>query len=342
MPQPTARQINEENSRFSVSNPMKFSTVETEGGAGAKKRKFSGVAYSGEVIDNHWYWGNVIFDMSTMTVPAKLPALIDHSRSKRAGYVTDSSIDNTTGFTVNGVLLSNEDGQAVAQDSDEGFPWQMSVHIEPRSIEEFAAGEPVVVNGRSLTGPLTVFRNSTIVEVSFTATGQDSNTAAVAMSRGGVQQPTQTGETFMTPEQIAAMQQENATLKASNATLTQERDAARTDLEKFSKERRENDIKNLFSDVGREYKADDAEVKAFSDMPQAAFDVMAGMLRSQFKKPAAAGAGAGAAGAALFSHAATGGNNPNQQGQQQAEAEENALLKDAEKRAQQFAKRMTA
>lgn len=340
MPQPTARQINEENSRFSVSNPMKFSTVETEGGAGAKKRKFSGVAYSGEVIDNHWYWGNVIFDMSTMTVPAKLPALIDHSRSKRAGYVTDSSIDNTTGFTVNGVLLSNEDGQAVAQDSDEGFPWQMSVHIEPRSIEEFAAGEPVVVNGRSLTGPLTVFRNSTIVEVSFTATGQDSNTAAVAMSRGGVQQPTQTGETSMTPEQIAAMQQENATLKASNATLTQERDAARTDLDKFSKERRENDIKNLFSDVGREYKADDAEVKAFSDMPQAAFDVMAGMLRSQFKKPAAAGAGA--AGAALFSHAATGGNNPNQQGQQQAEAEENALLKDAEKRAQQFAKRMTA
>ena len=92
--------------------------------------------------------------------------------------------------------------------------------------------------------------------------------------------------------------------------------------------------------MGREYKADDAEVKAFSDMPQAAFDVMAGMLRSQFKKPAAAGAGA--AGAALFSHAATGGNNPNQQGQQQAEAEENALLKDAEKRAQQFAKRMTA
>ena len=343
MPQPTARKLNEENSRFSVSSPMQFSTVEGEGGAATgTKRKFSGTAYSGDVIDNHWYWGNVIFDMATMTVPAKLPALIDHARSKRAGYVTDSAIDNTKGFTVNGVLLSNEDGKSVAQDSDEGFPWQMSVHIEPKSIEEFAAGEQVLVNGRQFTGPLTVFRNSTIVEVSFTATGQDSNTAAVAMSRGGVQQPSSTGDSLMTPEQIAAMQQENATLKASNTALTAERDAARTDLEKFSKERRENDIKNLFSDVGREYKADDAEVKAFSDMPQAAFDVMAGMLRSQFKKPAAAGAGAGAAGAALFSHAATGGNNPNQQGQQQAEAEENALLKDAEKRAQQFAKRMTA
>lgn len=336
MPKPTARQINEENSRFSVSNPMKFSTVETEGGAGAKKRKFSGVAYSGEVIEDHWYWGNVIFDMSTMTVPAKLPALIDHSRSQRAGYVTESSIDNTTGFTVTGVLLSNEDGQAVAQDSDEGFPWQMSVHIEPRSIEEFAAGELVTVNGRQFTGPLTVFRNSTIVEVSFTATGQDSNTAAVAMSRGGVQQPSSTGDSLMTPEQIAAMQQENAALKASNATLTQERDAARTDLDKFSKERRTGDIKNLFSAIGREFKEDDAEVKAFSAMDQAGFDAMAGMLRSQFKKPEGTTTQQ-PNNPALFSHQAAQGQNPNQQ--QQSEADENSLLKDAEKRAAQFSKR---
>lgn len=337
MPQPTARQLNDENSRFSVSSPMKFSTVETEGGVGAKKRKFSGVAYSGEVIDNHWYWGNVIFDMSTMTVPPKLPALIDHSRSQRAGYVTESSIDNTTGFTVNGVLLSNEDGQAVAQDSDEGFPWQMSVHIEPRSIEEFAAGELVTVNGRQFTGPLTVFRNSTIVEVSFTATGQDSNTAAVAMSRGGVQQPSSTGDSLMTPEQIAALQQENATLKASNATLTQERDAARTDLDKFSKERRTGDIKNLFSAIGREFKEDDAEVKAFSAMDQAGFDAMAGMLRSQFKKPEGQQTQQ-PNNPALFSHAATNGQNPNQP-QGGNDADENSLLKDAEKRAAQFSKR---
>lgn len=335
MPQPTARQLNDENSRFSVSSPMQFSVV--PGGEGAPaKRKFSGKAYSGEVIDNHWYWGNVIFDMATMTVPPKLPALIDHSRSQRAGYVTESSIDNANGFTVSGNLLTNEHGKAVAQDSDDGFPWQMSVHIEPRSIEEFAAGEQVTVNGRQFTGPLTVFRNSTIVEVSFTATGQDSNTAAVAMSRGGVQQPSSTGDSLMTPEQIAAMQQENATLKANNATLTQERDAARTDLDKFSKERRTGDIKNLFSAIGREYKEDDAEVKAFSAMDQAGFDAMAGMLRSQFKKPE----GQQPNNPALFSHqAAQGTQNPNNP--QNNDAEENSLLKDAEKRAAQFSKRAT-
>ena len=93
----------------------------------------------------------------------------------------------------------------------------------------------------------------------------------------------------------------------------------------------------LFSNIGREFKADDAEVKAFSDMPQAGFDAMAGMLRAQFKKPEGQQTQQQPNNPALFSHAATNGNNPNQQ--QQSEAEENSLLKDAEKRAAQFSKR---
>ena len=137
----------------------------------------------------------------------------------------------------------------------------------------------------------------------------------------------------MTPEQIAALQQENATLKASNATLTQERDTARADLDKFSKERRTADIQTLFSNIGREFKADDAEVKAFSDMPQAGFDAMAAMLRSQFKKPEGYQQPNNPV---LFSHEATQGNNPNQP---QGVVDDNSLLKDAEKRAAQFSKR---
>ncbi len=34
--------------------------------------------------------------------------------------------------------MSNEFGAQVAQDSDDGFPWQMSVRIEPTAIEEIA------------------------------------------------------------------------------------------------------------------------------------------------------------------------------------------------------------
>ena len=30
---------------------------------GKNKRTFSGVAYSGEVITEHWYWDRVVFDL---------------------------------------------------------------------------------------------------------------------------------------------------------------------------------------------------------------------------------------------------------------------------------------
>ena len=144
----------------------------------------------------------------------------------------------------------------------------------------------------------------------------------------------------MTPEQIAAMQQENATLKASNTALTAERDTARADLDKFSKERRTGDIKNLFSAIGREYKEDDADVKAFSSMEQAGFDAMAGMLRSQFKKPEEKQGNQPANVQNLFQHQAQGGNNPNQQSNGGGnDAEDDSLLKNAKARQEQFSKR---
>ena len=41
---------------------------------GKKKRTFSGVAYSGEPINDHWYWDRVIFDLDSMEVKGRIPA----------------------------------------------------------------------------------------------------------------------------------------------------------------------------------------------------------------------------------------------------------------------------
>lgn len=330
-----SRQLTQENSKFSFAVKTQFSQDGQDKGA---KRKFSGTAYSGEVIPRHWFWGDVVFDLTTMSVPEKLPILIDHDRGQRAGFVTSHSVSNTDGFSIAGNLLSNASGQAVASDSDEGFPWQMSVHIEPGSIEEVAQGTPIVVNGRSLVGPLTVFRNSSISEVSFTATGWDSKTSAVAMSRsGGQSQPSaNSGEHDMTKEEIEALQAESKQLKDANATLTKERDAARDELAKFSKERRSNDIKQLFSDIKKEYKDDDTDVQAFSNMDQTSFDAMAKVLRGQFSmvgQNQTQGQGVPGQNALqhLFQHQAAGGAPA-------ATTAVNPLLADAQKRADQFSK----
>lgn len=326
------RKLNSDNRQFTFAAQPKFSV---DGEGEKRQRKFAGVAYSGEVITGHWYWDNVVFDLSTMSVPAKLPALIDHDRAARCGYVTASTISNTDGLTVSGILLSNAHGSAVATESDEGFPWQMSVHIEPGSVEEVLPGVSTMVNGRTLVGPLMVFKNSKIAEVSFTATGWDSNTSAAAMSRGGESSPsTSQGDSTMDlkelQEKVAALEADKKSLQASKDDLTTKLTEANDKLTKFSSDARVGSVKQLFTDIGREYKEDDAQTKVFSSMPQDAFDATAAMLREQFKKPAGD--------SNLFSHTATGGSGSTQAPQASTPAA-NPLMADAEKRATSFSKR---
>lgn len=147
----------------------------------AEKRKFEGVAYSGDVIEGHWHWGRVVFDLLTLKAPQRLPILLGHDREKIVGFSEELTIGSFV--KVRGVLSSaTKEGRHVAATSDEGFPWQMSVHIEPARVEEVGAGEEVTVNGRDFTGPINVFRNSAIREISFTPTGWDSNTTAIALA----------------------------------------------------------------------------------------------------------------------------------------------------------------
>lgn len=325
MPNPnTSKELNCENSKFAFAVQPTFAPATD---SGSKKRQFSGIAYSGEVIKGHYYWGDVVFDLATIAQPSKLPVLIDHDSGQRCGYVTESAISDATGFTVKGVLLSNEHGKAVAQDSDEGFPWQMSVHINPGSIEEVAPGITVAVNGRVLTGPVTVFRHSTLSEVSFTATGWDSNTSAAAMSRGGDNHSSPKGDDTMDLTQalarVAALEAEAASLKASNENLTTDLESAQASLKQFSAAARAAEIQRLFSDTGREFKADSEEVKALAGMPDDAFTFTAKMLREQASKSAPH--------AALFSHLADQGKPP-------VATTANPLLADAQARAAQFAK----
>ncbi len=148
-------------------------------------RRFEGVAYSGKPITGHWFWDNVIFDLSATSAPERLPMLVGHDRSRIAGFSEAVAI-GTDGIKINGRLASTtEAGQQVANLSDEGFPWQMSVDIHPGVIEEVQAGQSVAVNGHTFAGPGHIFRNSRIKEISFTPTGADPHTSANVMADGG-------------------------------------------------------------------------------------------------------------------------------------------------------------
>lgn len=232
---------------------------------GKKKRTFSGVAYSGEVITDHWYWKQVIFDLDSMQIKGRIPALLEHSSYQRAGAIESHSISHESGLTVSGILLSNEFGTQVATDSDDGFPWQMSVRIEPASIDEIQAGNTVTVNGKLLHGPITVFRGGRIREVSFCALGADENTMAVAASHNPNNPQEDTNVTEL--EQ----------LKADNQQLTTERDNAVNELKQFKAEKRTADITALEAELKTQFSAEDKT--AYTGMDDTTFAFAAKQLR---------------------------------------------------------------
>ena len=286
---------------------------------GKKKRTFSGTAYSGEVITDHWYWDRIIFDLDSMQLKGRIPALLEHRSSQRAGAINTHSISHQTGLTVSGDLMSNEFGTQVAQDSDDGFPWQMSVRIDPSAIEEIQAGSSVSVNGKSHQGPITVFRGGRIREVSFCALGADDNTNAVAASHApkNFNQPEDTDVTEL--EKAQARIQE---LETKNSELE-------TQNKQFAAAKREAEITALGKDLGKEFSAEDiTEMKALDD---SAFAFSAKQLR-QFSAGTQPAAGQQQQHIPshlnhLFSHQATGGQGGQGQGGNQGSALDQAFSK---------------
>lgn len=271
---------------------------------GKKKRTFSGIAYSGEPITDHWYWERIIFDLESMEVKGRIPALLEHSPRQRAGAINTHSIDHQTGLTVSGDLMSNEFGTQVAQDSDDGFPWQMSVRIEPSAIEEIQAGASISVNGKMHQGPITVFRGGRIREVSFCALGADDNTNAVAASH--------TPKTNFNQEDTNVTELEQA--KAAQAKAEQERDEARAELKQFKATQRESDITALQTELNTTFSAEDKT--AYTGMDDSTFAFTSKQLRQFSSQPSSTPAPSGSTPnlAHLFSHQATGGQGQASEG----------------------------
>lgn len=258
--------------------PAKIEAVE-----GADNGRFEGVAYSGRVIEGHGYWGNVVFDLSTMSVSTPLAALQDHFRSRRAGVVEAFELSNESGLQVSGKLLGNEYGQEVFKDGADGFPWQMSVLIVPKLIEEHHA--PVNVNGQTVQAsqdvPLIIFKNSVIREVSFCSLGADPNTSATVFS--GENQEFNFSKTVFSGGVGMTLEEENAKLKAQldamNAQFSQKDEAlknAAAVLEAARLSKRLEDINKCFSAAG--VTASDEEKQAFSAMNDAAFNAASAMI----------------------------------------------------------------
>jgi hypothetical protein len=144
-------------------------------------------AYSGGVIKDHWYWGDLAIDLSGMSFPKKkMPILEDHYIEKKIGFSSKMSIEDNALVVKNEhmTFIDTPESLAFRANSAAGFPYEASIYAKPTSIERVSEGESVDVNGYKFEGPGTIWRKSIFKEASVCTFGYDPNTKSVAMSEG--------------------------------------------------------------------------------------------------------------------------------------------------------------
>lgn len=154
--------------------------LESDDGDGDPK-SFMITAYTGRSIGTGS--GKVIFDVNGMKAKAKFPVLREHARDRIVGLGTKTWKDESHLFMRGDFAKDSQDAIEVKSLAMQGFPWQASVGIWPEKIKVLdSEKETAIVNGQEVKGPIEIWTQSHVGEVSFVALGADDETAAVVLS----------------------------------------------------------------------------------------------------------------------------------------------------------------
>jgi hypothetical protein len=154
-------------------------------GEAATKPKLRMVGYSGNVIKDHWYWGNLGIQLSGMKFSkSRYPLLQDHRTDVRLAHMGTPEIKEGKLFAPEDdvVFLENGDAQKFLEESAKGFPFEASIYAKPRKIVRLSEDEEHLCNGFVVKGPGAVWLESEFREMSVCVFGADSNTSAAAFS----------------------------------------------------------------------------------------------------------------------------------------------------------------
>lgn len=238
---------------------------------------FSGVAYSGGMVPDFGWLGDVAIDLATMSVPDRGFSLVNHDPNQRAGHFSPTLDGNQ--LRVAGVFSkTTESGQSVAGEFSEGAPWKLSVGINGR-FESYDRPTQVNVNGQQLIVD-GIFRNARLLEVSFVYADADPNTSVSAFSANQkLPEPPMAEDTA----RIAALETQVAELTAKLAAADARADAAETALATHKSTARLAAVKSLFESTGLEFS--DAKAAPYLAMDETAFAAVSEALQSTRPAP---------------------------------------------------------
>jgi transcriptional antiterminator Rof (Rho-off) len=151
-----------------------------------KLGSFSGVAYTGAVMNPGGWHGAIICDLAGIKVSKpQRPVFRQHDEQQIVGHTGVTVTDK--GVEIDGVFSGQKEHvETVTVPAGNGFQWELSIGAEPLRTEFLESGKTATVNGREVHGPLTISRETELKEISFVPLGADGNTSAtVSASRGG-------------------------------------------------------------------------------------------------------------------------------------------------------------
>jgi phage major head subunit gpT-like protein len=151
---------------------------------------FSAVAYSGSIVNR----GTVkpqpefdyVIDLAGMTQGRNGKANLDHQSTQRVGHLTDYANDGNQVIVTGALSADTEHKRTVANSAAQGYPWELSIEANLSKPEKLPSGKSAVVNGRTVNGPLVIYRKSVLTDVGFVSHGADAgNQVTVAASAAG-------------------------------------------------------------------------------------------------------------------------------------------------------------
>jgi hypothetical protein len=144
------------------------------------------IAYSGGIIENHFFWGNLVIDVQGGIFPReKYPILEDHFEENKIAFTGPPLADNNV-LRINPettVFLDTEESLKFRKISKSGFPYQASIYGIPVEVEEVPEGAETEVNGFTFAGPGNVWRKWEFMEASVCVFGWDRNTSSQAFRK---------------------------------------------------------------------------------------------------------------------------------------------------------------
>lgn len=161
-------------------------TIMSKDAEGNDSAKLNMTVYSGGVIKNHWYWDDLVMDLDGVKLSkSKYPVLEDHETSRKVAFSGKPMVQEGK-LIINPettVFVDTEVSREFQKLSKQGFPFQSSLRGVPKRVERIEEGSEAMVNGFSLKGPGTVWREWEYMEGSVCVFGWDDKTSASAFSK---------------------------------------------------------------------------------------------------------------------------------------------------------------